>query len=233
MLYDVENFSAHAPGTQIAAWGAPATAFDDGRFGRLPALQLALKRGFDVVLSLLLLIAFAPLLIAIALAVRLIDGAPVLYWQERYGRHGVPFNIVKFRTMSCDEPGRRFVQVSPGDERVTRLGAFLRRTSLDELPQLLNVLVGDMSLIGPRPHAVAMEEENFRLYPRAARRLTMRPGMTGLAQIRGLRGPTATRQQLRARLNADVEYVEGWTLRRDLRILLQTPSAWIFGRNAV
>ncbi len=187
---------------------------------------------FDIVVSLLLLLAFAPLLLAIAASIRLIDGAPVLYAQERYGRRGVPFRIFKFRTMRCDEPGSRFVQASRDDPRVTPLGALLRRTSLDELPQLINVLLGDMSLVGPRPHAVAMEEQNFILYPRAARRLTMRPGMTGLAQIRGLRGPTATRQQLRQRLSADVEYVEDWTLWRDFRILLLTPAAWFLGQNA-
>jgi putative colanic acid biosynthesis UDP-glucose lipid carrier transferase len=94
------------------------------------------------------------------------------------------------------------------------------------------VLLGDMSLVGPRPHAIAMEEQNFRLYPRAALRLAMRPGMTGLAQIRGLRGPTATRNQMRERLSADVEYVEDWTLWRDIRILMHTPGAWILGKNA-
>jgi lipopolysaccharide/colanic/teichoic acid biosynthesis glycosyltransferase len=232
MLYDLETFHAHAPGAEIAVRGAPKAGVEDRPLARSPALQLAVKRALDIALSFLLLVAFAPVLVLIALAVRLIDGAPVLYWQERYGRHGVPFNIAKFRTMRCDEPGRCFVQVSRNDPRVTRLGAFLRRTSLDELPQLLNVLVGDMSLVGPRPHAVAMEAENFRLYPRAARRLVMRPGMTGLAQIRGLRGPTATRHQLRARLDADVEYVEGWTLWRDFEILLKTPFAWVLGKNA-
>ena len=233
MLYDVENLhAAYPPGGEVASWttSLPASAQTRSKAWTLP--QLALKRGLDVAASLFLLIAFAPLLIAIGIAVRVIDGASVLYSQERYGRHGNRFRILKFRTMRVDEPGSRFVQVSRNDPRVTRLGAFLRRTSLDELPQLINVLLGDMSLVGPRPHAIAMEEQNFRLYPRAALRLAMRPGMTGLAQIRGLRGPTATRNQMRERLSADVEYVEDWTLWRDIRILMHTPGAWILGKNA-
>jgi putative colanic acid biosynthesis UDP-glucose lipid carrier transferase len=232
MLYDVENLHAAHPPANPAEWTAGVAPLPSQRSTLSLAAQLAAKRGLDIAVSLLLLLAFAPLLLAIAAAIRLIDGAPVLYSQERYGRRGVPFRIFKFRTMRCDEPGSRFVQASRNDPRVTRLGALLRRTSLDELPQLINVLLGDMSLVGPRPHAVAMEEESFRLYPRAARRLTMRPGMTGLAQIRGLRGPTATRQQLRQRLSADVEYVEDWSLWRDVEILLRTPAAWFLGKNA-
>ena len=233
MLYDVENLhAAYPPGGQVASWttSLPSPPQTSSRAWILA--QLALKRGLDIAASLFLLFAFAPLLTAIATAVRVIDGASVLYSQERYGRHGNRFRILKFRTMRVDEPGSRFVQVSRNDPRVTKLGAFLRRTSLDELPQLINVLIGDMSLVGPRPHAIAMEEQNFRLYPRAALRLAMRPGMTGLAQIRGLRGPTATRNQMRERLSADVEYVEDWTLARDIRILMHTPAAWILGKNA-
>ncbi len=197
-----------------------------------PAAQLALKRAIDVGASLVLLVFLLPALLLIALAIKLLDRGPVLFNQERYGHHMRPFRILKFRTMTCCEEGSRFVQAMAGDPRVTRLGQLLRRTSLDELPQLINVLLGDMSLVGPRPHAVAMEEQNFLLYPRATLRLTMRPGMTGLAQIRGLRGPTATRQQLRQRLSADVEYVEDWSLMRDIEILCATPGAWILGRNA-
>ncbi len=233
MLYDVENLhAAHPPGGPPAVWTAGFAPLASERSTLSRAAQLAAKRSLDIAVALLLLLAFAPLLLAIATAIRLVDGAPVLYSQERYGRRGIPFRIFKFRTMRCDEPGSRFVQASRNDPRVTRLGALLRRTSLDELPQLINVLLGDMSLVGPRPHAVAMEEQNFMLYPRATLRLAMRPGMTGLAQIRGLRGPTATRQQLRQRLSADVEYVEDWTLWRDVRILMLTPGAWILGQNA-
>jgi putative colanic acid biosynthesis UDP-glucose lipid carrier transferase len=230
MLYDVEGFhyAALAPGLPPAAW--------DGVERRAPraskTVQLALKRSLDIVASLLLLVLLAPLLIAIAVAIRLLDGSPVIYRQQRYGKAGSTFAILKFRTMVCAEGGSNFVQVRRADPRVTRLGAFLRRTSLDELPQLINVLRGDMSLVGPRPHALSMEEHNFATYPRATRRLAMRPGMTGLAQVRGLRGPTATRQQLTARLDADVDYVEGWSLWRDVMILASTPSAWILGENA-
>lgn len=225
MLSDVEGFGEHlrsrAPGAVI-----PSQT-------RSLLVQLAAKRGLDIMAGGALLVLFAPLLLAIAIAVWLLDRNPVFYRQQRYGRGGVPFEILKFRSMRCNEPGSSFVQVAPADPRVTPLGAFLRRTSLDELPQLFNVLFGDMSLVGPRPHAISMEENIVDAWPPAARRLAMRPGMTGLAQIRGLRGPTSDRHQLRARLEADIFYIEGWTLWRDLVILIRTPGAWLFGRNAV
>lgn len=198
-----------------------------------PVTQLALKRMVDLVASAVLLALLFPMLLAIAVLIRVVDRMPVFYGQQRYGLGGRPFTILKFRTMRCEEPGHAFVQVTPGDARVTRLGAFLRRASLDELPQLINVLVGHMSLVGPRPHAVSMEVHSFSVYPRAAKRLQMRPGMTGLAQIRGLRGPTTTFGQLRARLDADIDYVEGWTFGRDVAIIWATPAAWLLGKNAV
>ncbi len=235
MLYEAESFDAAAdqqgPGRDMS-WQARSVVRTDGGRRPMPQVQLAAKRGLDILAALFLIVLLAPLLAAIALAIMVRDGVPVIYRQERYGRFGRVFSIYKFRTMIVAEPGRRFVQVSAGDPRVTRLGAFLRRTSLDELPQLFNVLFGQMSLVGPRPHAVAMEEDIIARYPRAARRLDVRPGMTGLAQVRGLRGPTATPEQLRARLDADIAYVESWSLWRDITILLRTPAAWILGKNA-
>jgi lipopolysaccharide/colanic/teichoic acid biosynthesis glycosyltransferase len=195
--------------------------------------QLAVKRAFDIVASSLLLLFLLPAFALIGLAIRLVDNCAPLYRQERYGRGMRPFQILKFRTMTCDEAGDRFVQATEDDPRITKLGRLLRRTSLDELPQLLNVLVGHMSLVGPRPHAVAMEREIFAAHPDAERRLLMRPGMTGLAQIRGHRGPTSSEADLRARLQADLDYIDGWTIGRDVAILLRTPAAWLTGKNAV
>ncbi|MDX6767102.1 MAG: sugar transferase [Candidatus Methylacidiphilales bacterium] len=238
MLYDAEGLQHVADPAALgapaaAAWDEPraiAAAAPRRRFGL--RLQLALKRGVDIGASLGLIVLFAPLLLLIAAAILIIDRMPVLYLQRRYGRNAVPFTILKFRTMTVAETGRAFTQAVPGDARVTRLGAFLRRTSLDELPQLLNVLVGHMSLVGPRPHALVMEEEIFAKYPWARRRLDMRPGMTGLAQVRGLRGPTRRRDDALRRVEADVEFVAGWDFSRDIVVLLSTPAAWIFGRNA-
>jgi putative colanic acid biosynthesis UDP-glucose lipid carrier transferase len=229
MLYDADGLSYEVEvDASRPVW--------DGVERRAPrarrTVQLFLKRSLDIVASLGLIFLFAPLLIGIALAISFVDRMPAIYRQARYGRAGEKFLILKFRTMICAESGSDFVQARPADPRVTRLGAFLRRTSLDELPQLFNVLAGEMSLVGPRPHAVSMEESNFALYPRAVRRLSMRPGMTGLAQVRGLRGPTASRWDIEARMNADIEYVERWSLWRDLAILVATPTAWIFGTNA-
>ena len=236
MLFDAEGLhnAPEAAGLSIAtdgpSTGPIARAAAAPRFGRL--VQLGVKRGFDIAASLALILFFAPLLVLVAFAILLVDRMPVIYRQQRYGRGGRVFTILKFRTMRVAEPGREFTQAVPGDERITRLGAYLRRTSLDELPQLFNVLAGEMSLVGPRPHALVMEEQIIRQYPWAARRLDMRPGMTGLAQVRGLRGPTRRQDDLILRMRADVEYVEGWGLGRDVRIMARTPGAWVFGRNA-
>lgn len=236
MLSDAEglqNVTDPAGFPAATAWqNAPRTTRLLRRPGLSRTLQLGIKRGFDVVASLGLLIFFAPLFLVIALAILAVDRMPVLYRQQRYGRGGRPFTILKFRTMTVAEAGRDFTQAVPGDSRITRLGAYLRRTSLDELPQLLNVLVGQMSLVGPRPHALTMEEEIFARYPWAVHRLDMRPGMTGLAQVRGLRGPTRRKGDTLRRIEADVEYVKGWSLGRDAAIVAMTPGAWLLGRNA-
>jgi putative colanic acid biosysnthesis UDP-glucose lipid carrier transferase len=235
MLYDAEGFhnateTTVSPVAPVLDWSAHFPQRSEG--DRTLRGQLALKRMLDVAASIFLLAFFAPLLVVIAIAILGIDRMPVLYRQQRYGRGGVVFTILKFRTMTVAETSAEFVQAAPGDTRITALGAYLRRTSLDELPQLWNVLVGDMSLVGPRPHALAMEEEIIARYPRGARRLTMRPGMTGLAQIRGLRGPTRRRDDVFRRIDADVQYVETWSLGRDAGILAATPAAWVLGKNA-
>lgn len=223
-LHDITStagrFSALMPSGGRASGDAARTSF-----------HLSLKRFLDVAIAASLLILLLPLLAGIALTIRIVDGNPVIYTQLRYGRHGRQFKIFKFRTMSVAESATSFTQARVNDPRVSTLGGFLRRTSLDELPQLFNVLVGDMSLVGPRPHALAMEEEIFRRHPYARCRLDMRPGVTGLAQVKGFRGPTNTDEALMQRLEADIAYTTDWSLWRDIVILVKTPFA-VLRQNA-
>jgi putative colanic acid biosynthesis UDP-glucose lipid carrier transferase len=237
MLYDADGLqnatdAAGFPASATLGWSRLGLRPDAAPKGFGHRLQLGVKRSLDIGVSLGLILFLAPLLTVIALAILVVDRMPPVYRQQRYGRHGVPFTILKFRTMTVAEAGRAFTQAIPGDVRITGLGAYLRRTSLDELLQLFNVLAGDMSLVGPRPHALVMEEEIFAIYPWATRRLDMRPGMTGLAQVRGLRGPTRRKDDALRRIEADVEYVEGWSLGRDAWVMAMTPGAWMLGRNA-
>ena len=185
-------------------------------------IKALMDRGF----ALLALLLLVPLLLLIAALIRLDSPGPVIFSQARHGRNADIFRIRKFRTLrwAGDNDGRD--QVHKVDQRVTRTGRFLRRTSLDELPQLWNVLTGSMSLVGPRPHPVGMRTEGLlceEIAPNYADRLWMKPGLTGLAQINGHRGPTATVAELQARVADDIRYVEQWSLLLDLRILLLTP----------
>jgi exopolysaccharide biosynthesis polyprenyl glycosylphosphotransferase len=193
------------------------------------------KRLFDVAISAAALLLFAPFLLIIAIAIKLDSPGPALFRQPRVGYHNRSFRIFKFRSMRAadsDLAGTR--STSPGDDRLTRLGHFIRRTSIDELPQLLNVLLGDMSLVGPRPHALGslVEDKLFwEIEPDYWQRHSLKPGMTGLAQVRGFRGATRERSDLVNRLGADIEYLDGWTLWRDVRILLATVRV-LFHSNA-
>jgi lipopolysaccharide/colanic/teichoic acid biosynthesis glycosyltransferase len=168
----------------------------------------------------------------IALAVRLETPGPVLFRQRRRGRYQSVIAILKFRTMRVMEDGHRITQAAPGDNRVTAVGRVLRRTSLDELPQLINVIKGEMSLVGPRPHALAHDKEFARLLEVYPDRHQMRPGMTGLAQVKGLRGSTAAPGSIEARLEADLAYVRNWSLWLDIKILARTIVAVVTAKNA-
>lgn len=194
------------------------------------------KRLMDMVLAAIALTFAAPFILIIALAIRLDSRGPVLFRQRRIGLHGAEFELLKFRTMQHQPaPAPLLLQTTPNDPRVTRIGAWLRRTSLDELPQLLNVLRGEMSLVGPRPHAPGTLAGGtpFELVTeRYTTRHRVRPGMTGLAQIRGWRGPTPTREMLLRRLESDLEYIETCSLQLDLKILLLTAGAVLRMRNA-
>lgn len=192
------------------------------------------KRLVDVLLGAALLFLALPLLLGIAVAVRVSSPGPILFRQIRIGAQGQRFSLLKFRTMT-HMPGRPFAQARAGDRRITAIGHILRRLSLDELPQLINVLRGEMSLVGPRPHAPETEVEGvrfeaaLRLYPL---RHQVKPGMTGLAQIRGQRGATPVLTALEQRLGSDLEYIQRWSLGLDLAILLRTLPAVLGAQNA-
>ena len=196
------------------------------------SLYPALKRMLDLAASVALLIAVLPLLLAIAFWIRLDSGGPVFFRQTRLGKDGRPFRILKFRTMTVLEDGDCVVQAARGDARITRAGRFLRASSLDELPQLLNVIRGEMSLVGPRPHAEAHDRHYGALIAGYDRRQSVKPGITGWAQIKGCRGGTPTLDLMRQRVEHDLWYARHASLRLDLRILAQTPFALLFGRNA-
>lgn len=180
------------------------------------------KRAFDIFVSFCALMVFLPLLVAVALLVRLETPGPALFRQRRTGLNGEIFTVFKFRTMTVAEDGETVRQATLGDARVTALGAVLRKFSLDELPQLLNVLSGDMSLIGPRPHAVAHDEAWGKVVPTYARRFRARPGLTGYAAVCGFRGEVKELQAIVDRVEADNEYVDTWSFGLDMKILWRT-----------
>jgi putative colanic acid biosynthesis UDP-glucose lipid carrier transferase len=190
-----------------------------------------LKRGSDIVIASCLLLLLWPVLLAIALGVRLTSPGPIVFRQRRYGLYGDAFEVYKFRTMTVCED-RMLTQASPDDPRVTPFGRFLRRTSLDELPQLLNVLFGSMSLVGPRPHAVNQNEEYRKIIDGYMLRHKVRPGITGWAQVNGLRGETRTVEKMRQRVEYDLDYLRNWSLSLDLHILLRTALVVLRDRNA-
>ncbi|MGH6952088.1 MAG: sugar transferase [Vitreimonas sp.] len=179
------------------------------------------KRLFDICFAAAALVALAPLLALIAVLVRLDSPGQSIFRQERGGFNGRSFRIWKFRTMRVME-NRGVVQARRGDARITPLGEFLRRASLDELPQLFNVLMGDMSIIGPRPHALEHDIQFERVDQRYPQRQRARPGLTGLAQVNGCRGPTETEDKIVARTSYDVEYVRNWSWVREFEILAGT-----------
>lgn len=180
----------------------------------------------DMVLSSLILILISPLLVLIAIAVKLDSPGPVFFRQRRAGWNGKIFNIWKFRSMVMHQAeGDSLKQAERNDPRVTRVGAFLRRTSLDELPQIFNVLAGDMSLVGPRPHAIQHDQEYSRRIAAYFARHNIKPGITGLAQVRGYRGETREIEQMVQRVESDIEYINNWSIWLDLSILMRTALA--------
>lgn len=208
----------------------------EGRAALARSLQLAIKRSMDIAGALLALAILGPLLIAVAIAVKATSPGPVLFRQPREGLNGDTFTIYKFRSMRIDAgdvEGTR--QARAGDDRLTPIGGFIRAKSLDELPQLLNVLKGDMSLVGPRPHPKGAKAGTMlydELIPNFYSRYRMKPGITGLAQVSGFRGNTETEQHLIDRFGRDLQYAAEWTPILDIAILLRTVAHLFKGTNA-
>jgi exopolysaccharide biosynthesis polyprenyl glycosylphosphotransferase len=190
------------------------------------------KRLLDLVLGTILLVLFTPILALVSLAVSLDSPGPVLFCQKRTGLNGKTFPIFKFRSMRVMEDGAHVRQAVVGDARVTRVGRIIRKLSLDELPQLFNVVAGQMSLVGPRPHAVAHDEYYGAAIPTYTTRQQVKPGITGWAQVNGARGETATVEIMRQRVELDGWYVANQSLALDLLILARTPLAVLSLRNA-
>lgn len=194
--------------------------------GPLGLRSRILKRGFDVIVAGGAVLALSPVLLLVALLIKLEDGGPVFFIQRRLGRGNQFFDMFKFRSMrhdKLDHAGER--SASREDDRVTRIGAFIRRTSIDELPQIINVLKGDMSIVGPRPHALGSRANNkyfWEVDRTYWQRHCLKPGLTGLAQVRGHRGATEHEKDLTDRLQSDLEYIAGWSLTRDIGIVLRT-----------
>ena len=190
------------------------------------------KRVIDIVLASVILLFIAPVMAVIAGGVKLSSPGPVLFKQRRYGLDGCEIVVYKFRSMTVCEDGAQIAQAKRGDQRVTPFGGFLRRTSLDELPQFINVLQGAMSVVGPRPHAVAHNEQYRKIVKGYMVRHKVKPGVTGWAQVNGLRGETDTPEKMEARVRYDIDYMRHWSIVFDLMIVLKTVFVVFRGRNA-
>ena len=225
--------------SDLVEHGITHTVSNIGDVGLLDVKRKALcdwspiiKRVEDLVVGSIALFFVAMIAPFIAIAIYLEDGGPILFRQRRRGLNMREFDVLKFRTMTCDDEVSSVEQAKKNDPRVTWIGKFLRRFSLDELPQILNVMHGDMSLVGPRPHAVAHDDEFGTALEQYANRHQVKPGITGLAQVNGARGETSTLDKLEERVSYDIEYIKTWSLWLDLQILSRTIWAVLAGQNA-
>ncbi len=209
--------------------GMPVIAIRETPFMGLNGM---IKRASDIALASAILLALAPLMLAIGLTVKWTSPGPVIFKQRRYGLYGEEIWVYKFRSMRVLDDGGDIVQARRNDGRVTPIGGFLRRTSLDELPQFVNVLQGRMSIVGPRPHAVAHNEQYRKLIKGYMLRHKVKPGITGWAQVNGLRGETATLDKMQARIAYDLDYLRNWSLWLDLWIILKTVKVVLTRENA-
>ncbi len=209
------NFNAGSIGEQptINIWGENQSIID-----------LQIKRFFDILISIIILILLSPLLILISILISITSDGPIIFCQNRSGKNGKPFKIYKFRSMytPVNIQSSTFKQATERDPRVTTIGRVLRSWSIDEIPQLFNVIKGDMSLVGPRPHAIEQNEEYRKLIPGYTQRLAFTPGMTGLAQIEGYRGETSSIEDMSKRIEADLRYQRNWNILLDFKILIKT-----------
>jgi Undecaprenyl-phosphate glucose phosphotransferase len=206
--------------------GVPVVAICESPFS---GVDTVVKNFSDFVLALLILILILPLMLCIALIIKLTSPGPVIFRQNRYGLNGEKITVYKFRSMTVCEDGSDITQAQKDDKRTTKVGAFLRRTSLDELPQFINVLQGRMSIVGPRPHAVAHNEMYRKLIRGYMLRHKVKPGITGWAQVNGFRGETEELDKMKARIECDLHYLQNWTIWLDLWIILRT--VWVVLRR--
>ncbi|MBU0724737.1 MAG: exopolysaccharide biosynthesis polyprenyl glycosylphosphotransferase [Alphaproteobacteria bacterium] len=242
-LFALARMSPTRVRVQLDPVFAETTAHRIDQFGELPTLDIVppplsrtsqlVKRLEDIFIGMLLFLLALPILAVAAAAIRLEDGGPVIFRQPRRGEKGQVFNLLKLRTMRVSTgPDGHMPQTARGDTRVTRVGRFLRRWSIDELPQLINVIKGAMSLVGPRPHALPHEDQFALLTKNYAARRKMKPGMTGLAQIAGFRGAVHAPSDIEERLRLDLDYIARWSLSLDLYVLVATIRAVIWGKGA-
>lgn len=209
--------------------GMPVIAIRESPFTGFNSM---VKRGSDIVLGVIIQILLLPLMLLIAIAVKLTSKGPVIFRQRRYGLYGEEIIVYKFRSMTVSEDGANVVQATKNDQRVTPIGSFLRKSSLDEIPQFINVLQGRMSIVGPRPHAVAHNEQYRKLIKGYMLRHKVKPGITGWAQVNGLRGETETLDKMEARIHFDLNYLRNWSLWLDLWIIARTVKVVLKRDNA-
>jgi putative colanic acid biosynthesis UDP-glucose lipid carrier transferase len=210
--------------------GIPVISVFDTPINSLTARMV--KRTEDIIVASCILVLICPLLFLVAIKVKVSSHGPVIFSQKRYGLNGKKIKIYKFRSMSTQDDGKVIKQVKQNDPRVTKFGAFIRRTSLDELPQFINVIQGRMSVVGPRPHAVAHNEEYRKLVPKYMQRHIVKPGITGWAQINGWRGETNTLEKMQSRIDCDLHYINTWTLWLDIKIIFLTIFKGFINKNA-
>ncbi len=218
----------HAKWTDLK--GIPAISVYDTPLNNSTARLL--KRIEDIVLSLIIVLLISPVLVVISILIKTTSPGPVIFKQKRYGINGQQINIYKFRSMTCLDNGSVVKQATKNDTRITPIGGFLRRTSLDELPQFINVLQGKMSIVGPRPHAIAHNEEYRQLVPKYMQRHLVKPGITGWAQVNGWRGETDTLEKMEKRVEYDLHYINDWSLWLDIKIIILTIFKGFINKNA-
>ncbi|VUS60250.1 UDP-glucose:undecaprenyl-phosphate glucose-1-phosphate transferase [Klebsiella spallanzanii] len=198
----------------------------------LNGINMVLKRLEDIFVSSMILLLISPLLLLIAFAIKVTSNGPIIFKQTRYGIDGKPIKVWKFRSMTVMENDAIVIQAKKNDSRITPLGGFLRKTSLDELPQFINVLLGNMSIVGPRPHAVSHNEQYRKLIEGYMLRHKVKPGITGLAQIKGWRGETDTLEKMQKRVEYDLEYIREWSIWLDIKIIVLTIFKGFINKSA-
>jgi len=191
-----------------------------------------IKRISDIVFSIIILLLISPALVLVAIGVKLSSPGPVIFRQRRTGLDGEIIEVYKFRSMRTQDNGPKIQQATRNDSRITKFGAFIRKTSLDELPQFVNVLQGRMSIVGPRPHAVAHNEEYRNIVKAYMARHKVKPGITGWAQVNGLRGETDTVEKMASRVEFDLEYLRNWSVSLDLLIIFKTVALMVHDKTA-